>query len=158
MRLLSHVKRHSVGYVALFCALTGTGWAATSLPRPAPSPPRASIAAAPRGYVLAWAHVNANGRVVSGSPGASAYATGGGEPKSDDYNVRWRGLKSFGRCVPMVTLGQSMYSSASSANASIGRGAVRSGHRVFTVDEVGVVTANAQGQGVSTPFFVAVIC
>jgi hypothetical protein len=68
IRVLDHVRRHAVGYVALFIALGGTSYAAVSLPN-------GSISAAKfnrysiGGYVRAWAHVNSRGSpVLRGSP------------------------------------------------------------------------------------------
>ena len=75
-RLLNHARRNAIAYLALFVALGGSSYAAISIPN-------GSITSAKLnkhsigGYVLAWAHVRADGHVLSGSPGVvGGYVSG----------------------------------------------------------------------------------
>jgi hypothetical protein len=86
-KLLDHIRRHVVGYVALFVALGGTGYAAFRLPNnsvgtaqirnhavtPAKLDPGAIAAS-----VWAWATVDAGGRLVGSKPTAKVVSWGSG--------------------------------------------------------------------------------
>lgn len=94
-RLINHVRANVVGWVALFVALGGTGYAAVSIPRnsvgakqirnrsitPVKFNPR-SIG----GSVRAWAIVRADGSVIAsaGKPRVTAPATVPGA-----YTIQW---------------------------------------------------------------------
>src|SRR5690348_8311829 len=93
--ILGHIRNNLIAYLALFVALGGTSYAATTLPSGSVGTPqlrngaiiasklnRASIG----GYVVAWAHVRQDGRVLSGSRGASAVYQG---QSSNFYFVHW---------------------------------------------------------------------
>ena len=78
--VLEHVRRNVVGYIALFVALGGTGYAAVTLPQGSVGARQLKnhaidpIKLSPKfinGNVRAWAVVTASGRVVGG----------GGEPE-----------------------------------------------------------------------------
>jgi hypothetical protein len=154
--ILGHVRSNLIGYLALFVALGGTSYAAATLPSGSVGTPqlrngaitatklnRGSIG----GYVLAWAHVRQDGRVLSGSRGASAVFTGS-TSSVNFYFVRWRGVKLQPRCAPIATLSQNGPSGASTLRASINRAPA----------EVGVVPTDASGKTTSADFYVAVVC
>lgn len=92
--VLEHVRRNVVGYIALFVALGGTGYAAATLPRGSVGAQQlknhaiSPIKLNPKfinGNVRAWAVVTAGGRVVGG----------GGSPKGGPpvtpgvYEISW---------------------------------------------------------------------
>jgi hypothetical protein len=161
-RILNHVRHNVIAYLALFVALGGVGYAAISIPN-------GSITAAKLnkhsigGYVLAWAHVRSDGRVLSGSPGAVAtYASGlaNTSPAVPNYIVGWRGVKVRGHCMALVTVDDTgpLESRGSTAEANIFP------HRRFvgpagkTNGQVMVVIANSGDQDVPDNFYVAVVC
>jgi hypothetical protein len=92
--IVEHVRRNAVAYVALFVALGGTGYAATSLPR-------ASVGARqiknhsiqpvkfdPQtigGSVRAWAVVASTGHLVEGGGKPRVV----GSPVPGDYGITW---------------------------------------------------------------------
>lgn len=85
-RFLDHVRRQSVGYVALFIALSGTSYAALELPNHSITPAKLN----PRyigGYVRAWASVNANGRVAASAGGVRVVVDTGVGP--GHYILDW---------------------------------------------------------------------
>lgn len=158
--ILDHARNNLIAYLALFVALGGTSYAAATLPSGSVGTPqlrngaivagklnRASIG----GYVLAWAHVRQDGRVLSGSRGATAVFTGS-VSSVNFYFVRWRGVKFSSRCGPIVTLGQNGPSGAMTVRAFINNAAGR------TPAQVGVVPADGAGQTAPADFYVAVIC
>jgi hypothetical protein len=77
LRLLHHIKNNAVAYIALFVALTGTSYAAVSLPSNSVGQRqiRNDVITPPKlngstigGYVLYWAHIDTNGRVLDSRP------------------------------------------------------------------------------------------
>lgn len=91
---LSHLKSNAVAYVALFIALGGTGYAATTLPAGSVGTKQlrnGSVTASKlakgavsstnlnsktiTGHIALWAQVGSSGRVLASSPGASALLT-----------------------------------------------------------------------------------
>ena len=158
--ILDHVRNNLIAYLALFVALGGTSYAAATLPSGSVGTPqlrngaiiasklnRASIG----GYVLAWAHVRQDGRVLSGSSGARAVFTGS-TSSVNFYFVRWRGVKFSSHCAPVVTLSQNGPGTALTVRAFINNAARR------TPAQVGVVPADASGNSAAADFYVAVIC
>lgn len=159
-RLLNHVRRNVVGYLALFVALGGAGYAAATLPagsvgtaqlRNGSITPHKLNGRTIGGYVLAWAHVSAAGPVLSGSPGARATKEPGGPTNVIGYNVRWRKSGLPARCSPIVTLSDNGSTALLYAKAAI----QTAGGGPHDVD---VVIYNLQGQPVAAPFYLAVIC
>jgi hypothetical protein len=75
-RLVEHIRGNVISYLALFCALSGTGYAAIAIPRGSVGTPQLRNGAVTPaklnagqtgGYVRAWAGIGAGGRVeVSG--------------------------------------------------------------------------------------------
>lgn len=92
-RILPHLQRHAVGYVALFVALTGTSYAAVTLPPGSVGPQQIRNHAIDpikfnnrfiNGSVRAWAVVGSGGHVIAG----------GGKPRagtatSGSYVIHW---------------------------------------------------------------------
>lgn len=103
-----HVRSNAVAYAALFVALSGTGYAAMSLPKGSVGAGQIknhSIAPVKfnqksiTGSVRAWAVVGSSGKVISG----------GGKPKSRttvtpaSYAISW-GMKLKGHCATVATI------------------------------------------------------
>lgn len=159
LRVLDHARRHAVAYVALFVALGGTSYAAVTLPNgsiTAAKLNRSSIG----GYVRAWAHVNSDGRVVSGSPGARAVHLNDIVPAGPNYAVGWLGVKFPTSCAPIASLDANGPASSrgSTAETFLYSHGVEfpGGRRVRTA--VGLVIANTADQNVPDSFYVAVLC
>jgi hypothetical protein len=106
--VLEHVRRNVVGYIALFVALGGTGYAAATLPRGSVGAQQlknhaiSPIKLNPKfinGNVRAWAVVTAGGRVVGG----------GGKPQGGEtvtpgvYTITW-GLRLKPSCGMVATI------------------------------------------------------
>lgn len=152
--VLRHARANAVAYLALFVALGGTSYAAASLPAgsvgtaqlkdhsitPAKLKQRAI-----GGYVMAWAHVSATGRVLSGSPGVRAKASPAALTTGTLITVR--GQKIPRSCVPIAT--------AQVTNADAGEQVAA---YVDTFGAAHVSTYSAQGQYASLPFYVAIVC
>ena len=85
-RILRHVRSNIVAYVALFVALGGTGWAATSLPKGSVGPQQLNHKLI-GGYIRAWATVNPNYQVLASSGGAKVVAA----PPAAPVTVIWPG-------------------------------------------------------------------
>jgi hypothetical protein len=110
---------------------------------------RASIG----GFVLAWAHVSANGHVRSGSRGAIVSYTGS-QTSPPLYFVRWRGVGLNARCAPLATLG-----AAGSGQSGV-TGIVTSvqNFQGRAPNRISVKATNAGGALVPADFYLAVIC
>ena len=161
-RLLDHARRNAIAYLALFVALGGSSYAAISIPN-------GSITSAKLnkhsigGYVLAWAHVRADGHVLSGSPGAVATYAGslaGTSPAVPNYVVGWRGVKVPGRCAADVTVDDTgpLSSRGSTAEANIFPKLRFVGPAGKTNGQVMVDIANSSDENVPDNFYVAVVC
>lgn len=85
-RLFSHIRSNVVAYLALFVALGGTGYAATSLPRGSVGPQQLNHRLI-GGYVRAWATVSASFQITSSSGGARVIAS----PPAGPVTVAWQG-------------------------------------------------------------------
>lgn len=98
--ILKHVRSNLIAYLALFVALGGTGYAATSLPRGSVGPQQLNHRLI-GGYVRAWARVNASSQLVGGSGGAKVVAG----PPSGPLTIRWSDgfPRSSGACAAVVT-------------------------------------------------------
>jgi len=159
LRLLNHARHHAVGYVALFIALGGTSYAAVSIPNGSITPAKLN-ANSIGGYVRVWAHVNASGRILSGSPGARAVHQNDTAPAGPNYVVGWSRVKVPSRCAPIVTLdakGPASSRGATGETFIYARGwEFPGGKRVPSA--VGVVIANAVDQNVPENFYLAVVC
>jgi hypothetical protein len=88
-RPLQHLRRNAVAYLALFIALTGTSYAALTIPKNSEgaSQIRNHVIApikldgkALGGYVLYWAQVNAHGAVLASRPRSARTTTWNDNP------------------------------------------------------------------------------
>lgn len=175
-RLSSHIRSNVIGYVALFVALGGTGYAATSLPansvgasqiRNHSITPVKLNPSTITGSVRAWALVSATGEVIAsgGRPTVTA-------PQIDPgvYSIRW-GVRLPNACATIASIDGR--SPAPTETISIPGGAqpVVAGYasqvRTQTyarqgtprrVSETSLVTLDQAGQPMALAFDVAVIC
>ena len=104
-RPLHHIRNNAVGYIALFVALGGTGYAALSLPansvgtrqlrsgavtsRKIAKGAVAASALDPKsiaGHIVGWAQIRADGHVTSAAPRAAVTFT---DPTRGIYRVSW---------------------------------------------------------------------
>lgn len=166
IRLLSHARSNSIGYLALFVALGGTSYAAFGVPAGSvgtrqlrsgavttqklangsvtPVKLDAHIIA---GSVRHWAQVSAQGTIES----SSGHAQDNGVPPDGDYVITWSDNFS-NRCVAIATPqgGLGLLTPLSGiANTHIG------GQHPTVV---WVTTYNAQGHSSPAAFSLAVIC
>ncbi len=169
-RLLFHLRRQSVGYVAIFIALGGTTYAAIGVPRGSVGAAQlrnhsiTSVKFNPNsvaGSVRAWAIVRADGRLIAG----------GGKPKSSinsfpgHYEIDW-GVRLPRNCAttanvdirsrPTETVpvsGNTTQALAAGYVSGAGTGRFRQGGD-FTI----VTTFNQAGQVTPLVFDVAEIC
>jgi hypothetical protein len=151
-RILKHLRQNVIAYVALFVALGGAGYAATSLPAGSVGPAQLNRHLI-GGYVRAWAHVSATGHVLSGSPGATVQFKGSAVTPPA-YFVRWRAVRLPARCAPVATLG--LAGSGSSGATSVF--AVVNNHHGHAANQIGVEASNATGRLVAAEFYLAVVC
>ena len=161
-RLLNHARRNVVAYLALFVALGGSSYAAISIPNGSITSAKLNTHSI-GGYVLAWAHVRADGHVLSGSPGAVAdYLSGlaGQSPATPNYIVGWRGATVPNRCAAIVTVDDNGPLGSRGATSEVDIFArssfVRSG--IKTHGQARVDIANENDQNVPDNFYVSVVC
>ena len=173
-RLIAHLRSNLVGWIALFVALGGTGYAAISIPRN-------SVGAAqirnrsitpeklnPKsigGSVRAWAIIRANATVVasSGRPSVVASAMPG------RYLIQW-GVRLPRACATVanvdvrspdqtpVTASWRRWAQTSSSATSATWTPRRSDSGGHKVSETNLNTFNQAGQPTPMAFDVAVIC
>jgi hypothetical protein len=163
--LRRHVSRNLVAYLALFIALGGTGYAATSLPahgvgaaqlRDHSIGPAKLDPSQTSGTVRAWAIVGPQGHLIAG----------GGKPRSFEtaingtYTIRW-GVKLPVKCATEATI-DIAYSSPDEQIPGFGGltagYAIASSGRARRVSSTGVYTFDPSGQLTPLAFDVAVIC
>ena len=162
LRPLHHLRRNVIAYLALFVALGGTGYAATSVPAQ-------SVGAAQlrdhaidavkldpsliNGNVRAWAIVGAKGKVIAG----------GGKPRSHEdliagtYTIVW-GVKLARNCATIATI-DGEYSQPDEQLPNLG--GIVAGYAVAASPRgklTGVTTFNPSGQLTPLAFDVEVIC
>ena len=152
-RLLLHLHRHSIGYLALFVALGGTSYAALELPSHSIDPvnmnPRFTA-----GYLRAWASVAANGRVISsaGRPTVRMHQ----EPvPPGDYDVFWRTRPTSG-CVALADVDARGVGPGGALAA--GYATPETTRRTGQDEETTVLTYDPAGQPTALPFDVALLC
>jgi len=165
-RLLVHIRRNAVAYVALFVALGGTSYAAFDLPNHSIDPVKFD----PKfinGSVRAWAIVGPRGKVIAGAgkPQANVTAAGPGF-----YNISW-GVRLGRNCATTATIDGNHSPiteqlpppgnpGGSPLNVTAGYAVANSasfGPARFQ-NRTGVVTFNQQGKLTALAFDVAVIC
>jgi hypothetical protein len=106
--VLEHIRRNAVGYIALFVALGGTGYAAVTLPQGSVGSRQIKnhaidpIKLNPKfisGNVRAWAVVSSSGRVVAGGGKPE-----GGQPVTPGvYEISW-GVRLRPNCGTNATI------------------------------------------------------
>lgn len=104
-RVVTHLRRNVVAYIALFVALGGTSYAAVSVANHSLVPQKFN----PKyigGYVRAWASVNAQGHVIASGGGVRA----GLDPIiAGHYVISWRPRPVSGcTTIGSVGIGQSL--------------------------------------------------
>jgi hypothetical protein len=150
-RLVEHIRGNVISYLALFCALSGTGYAAIAIPpssvgtpqlRNGAVTPHKLNAGLTGGYVRAWAGIGAGGRVeVSGGK----VRTGQDGPGA--WVIFWPGQDN--RC--RVIGGIDAHGQAHEAPGFVLSGAPFRGRTVVQI-------YNAQGQPANLPFDVELLC
>ena len=165
-RLVSHARSNAVGYVALFVALGGTSYAATSLPRGSVGAAQLRNGAVTSrkvadgaitpvklnrrmigGSIRHWARVGATGSVLASSGRAQVR----GAPGQGGYVISWRDTFSRSCAAVATPSGDSIVLGPSPGYAST---------FIFGAQPTSVTvdTYNAQGQPSPAAFSVAVIC
>ena len=171
-RIINHLRRNLIGYIALFVAIGGTSYAASALPPNSVGGPQLKNHAIdpvkfdPRyinGSVAAWAIVGANGKVIAGG---GSPKTAGDAPYPGNYIISW-GVRLEPSCATVATIdsGHSAPTEqiplpgtdGSKGSFTAGYAAVwnSSGRRGSSTV---VVTFNQAGQLTPLAFDVAVIC
>lgn len=163
-RALNHMRANAVAYIALFVALGGTGYAATSLPAgsvgvqqirnhvitPGKFNPRFI-----RGSVRLWAGVSAAGRLVAGGGGAKLVPPTGAADAGIFALEPSRGSRTAipRRCAVVASVDDS------SPLPGIANGEVKAFSKGTSPRwQVVVETYDTHGVPTSLPFDVAVIC
>ena len=169
-RMLNHVRTNAIAYLALFVALSGTGYAAVTLPagsvgeRELKNHSIDPVKLDPRfitGSVRAWAIVGSAGRVIAGGGGPIT----GQPPSPGSYEVTW-GQKVRPDCSTIATIdgdhSPGTEHVALQGNSSV---PVAAGYAVADTSRSGsgravtfVTTFNQSGQLTPLGFDVAVIC
>jgi hypothetical protein len=165
-RVLEHVRRNAIAYLALFVALGGTGYAAVELgPNSVgtrqlrngavTSNKIANSSITPSkfkqgfigGAIRHWAYVSEAGRALSGSHGV--HVTGGGPV----YHVSW-GDQFSSKCAAIVTSAGSAGAApiADSTGVAVTQPGTRKGSTVV------YVWTYSGGTLTPAPFYLAVIC
>jgi hypothetical protein len=174
-RLIAHIRANAVGWVALFVALGGTGYAAISIPRNSVGAaqirnrsitPVKFNPAAIGGSARVWAIIRANGSVIA-SAGKPTVSTNPVEPGF--YDIQW-GVALPNTCATVANIDQR--SSATETVTTPGGVQPLAAGYVSEVDTrtasrpvkprrlsgTGLVTLNQAGQPTPLAFDVAVIC
>jgi hypothetical protein len=106
--VLEHIRRNVVGYIALFVALGGTGYAAATLPQGSVGGRQIKnyainpVKLNPKfisGNVRAWAVVSAGGKVLGGG----GKPRGGETVTSGEYEINW-GVRLKPSCGTIATI------------------------------------------------------
>jgi hypothetical protein len=176
-RLITHLRANLVGWVALFVALGGTGYAAIRIPRNSVGAaqirnrsitPVKFNPSAIGGNVRAWAIVRADGSIIA-STGKPTVTVSDGDPGV--YGIQWR-VSLPKTCATVANI--DMRSPAPTETVPLPGGTTQSvvaGYvsQVHTqtvtrttkprrVAATGLVTLNQAGQPTALAFDVAVIC
>jgi hypothetical protein len=173
-RVIAHLRNNLVGWIALFVALGGTGYAAISIPRNSVGAAQirnrsiTPVKLNPKsigGSVRAWAIIRANATVIasSGKPIVSASAVPGG------YRIQW-GVRLPRTCATVADVDvrspdKTPVQLPGGGGTDVVIGSVSgvdtetipasSGH---TIAETNLNTFNQAGQPTPMAFDVAVIC
>ena len=152
-RLLSHLRRNTVAYIALFVALGETSYAAVEISNHTITPVKLS----PRlfgGYVRAWASVAASGRVIA-STGRPTVKVHQAPAPPGDYDVFWHTKPTSG-CVAIADV--DARGPGTSGTPAPGYVVPEATRRPGQGEETTVLTYNAQGQLAALPFDAALLC
>lgn len=165
LRPLHHLRRNVIAYLALFVALGGTGYAASSLPAqsataaPLPTHPNSMVERDPsisNGNIRAWAIIGPKGKVLAGGGGPRAHEG----PITADYEIVWR-VKLPSRCATTVTI-DLRYSQPDETVPGLGNiaagYAIANSGRSRNASSTGVMTFNPSGQPTPLAFDAVVIC
>lgn len=168
-RLIAHLRSNLVGWIALFVALGGTGYAAISIPRnsvgaaqirnrsitPAKFNPK-SIG----GSVRAWAIVRANGSVLASSKRPVAFAS----VFPGSYVIQWP-VRLPRTCATVANVDDRspnltpiQLPNGGTTGAAIGYVSNVDTETAHKVSETSLDTFNQTGQPTPMAFDVAVIC
>ena len=168
-RLIAHLRSNLVGWIALFVALGGTGYAAISIPRnsvgaaqirnrsitPAKFNPK-SIG----GSVRAWAIIRANGSVEASTKHTVAFSS----VFPGSYVIQWP-VTLPSKCPTVANVDERSPDQTSiqtpgggSASAAIGYVSSVDTETAHKVSKTSLVTLNASGQPTPMAFDIAVIC
>jgi hypothetical protein len=168
-RLIAHLRSNLVGWIALFVALGGTGYAAISIPRnsvgaaqirnrsitPAKFNPK-SIG----GSVRAWAIVRANATVLASSKKPVVFAS----VFPGSYVIQWP-VTLPRTCATIANVDerspdqtQIETPTGGTASSAIGYASNVDTETVHTISKTTLDTFNQTGQPVPMAFDVAVIC
>lgn len=159
-KVLTHARGNAVAYLALFCAVGGTSYAAVSLPvgsvgsRQLQNHSIAPVKFDPgfiNGNIRAFVVANANGTVQASSGRPTVTVTNG----QGVYNVTWRVSASpRPRCFAVGGLTSAPGQVAVVANLGFDHHKPRP-RKVWGVD---VNTFGAQGQPLAQSFYTALVC
>lgn len=174
--ITAHLRSNLVGWIALFIALGGTGYAAVSIPRNSVGAaqirnhsidPVKFNPAVIGGSARAWAIVRANGTVIAGS-GRPTVTTSPTNPGF--YDINW-GIVLPATCATSANIDLRSPAPTETVQGPAGAERVVAGYvsSVFTTTAVrsvkprrlsttGLVTLNQAGQPTPLAFDVTVIC
>lgn len=176
-RVIHHLRANLVGWLALFVALTGTSYAAVSIPRGSVGArqiknhsigPVKFNRSQINGSVRAWAIIGASGRVIAGA-GKPTVTTTPGVP--GNYGIRW-GVRLPKACATVANIDARSGMPTETAPLP-GRGSenIEAGYasevhtqtvlrrgRPRYLSSTGLVTLNQSGQPTALAFDVAVTC
>ena len=145
-RVVTHLRRNVVAYIALFVALGGTSYAAVSVANHSLVPQKFN----PKyigGFVRAWASVNAQGQVISSAGGVRV----GLDPViTGHYIISWH-PRPASRCTALGTV-------ATYQSLSPGYLIIEAYRTPSRGQQTLVQTYNSQGQQTDFPFNVELLC
>lgn len=156
-RLVEHIRGNVVGYVALFCALSGTGYAAIAIPRNSVGTSQLRNGAVTPaklnfkqigGSIFAWAYVDADGKVLASHGLRRGAARGAG----GQYGFALTNQDIPKGCAATASI------ATTTTNARIPGSAIAILGLIPRPVSVAVNTFNAAGQAAQLPFVVEVLC
>jgi hypothetical protein len=173
-RVIAHLRNNLVGWIALFVALGGTGYAAISIPRNSVGAAQirnrsiTPVKLNPKsigGSVRAWAIIRANASVLASSGKATVFAS----VIPGSYIIHW-GVRLPGACATVANIDEHSpdqtpigLPGGGAASAAIGYASnvdtelipSGTGHKI---SKTSLDTFNPSGQPTPMAFDVAVIC
>ena len=155
-RLVEHIRGNVISYLALFCALSGTGYAAIAIPRGSVGTPQLRNGAVTpaklagrqiAGSIYAWAYIDANGKVLA----AHGLRPGVVRGRDGQYGFAVKNQGVPRGCAAVASVASTLFSGRAPGSAV----ATLSTRRSPTV---AVNTFSATGQAAQLPFVVEVLC